>query len=274
MSIFRYPGGKSRLLQPIYSAISKLDLKPKGCTREMFHDVFVGGGSVLVHMAQLHPDAMLFANDLDRNVFSFWSLVAEGKKSEADEFDRLLAQRPTLDLFQELRARSPRSRAERAYYAVFFNRTTFSGISTAGPIGGLQQKSKWTVDCRYNAKRLIDEFRELRVLMKGRLRVSNLECVAYLQQLPWTWNEALYLDPPYYKQGQALYAEWMTPDQHAQLSAELKKRRNWVLSYDNVPEIHALYGWADRADLDVRYSVNGVKTKWNSTKECLFWRLR
>lgn len=270
LAIFRYPGGKSRLLKPIFDEISTLSLVPPGQSHEVFHDVFVGGGSVLIHVAQQHPKARLHANDLDKNVFSFWELVAFGSPEEAKDLEKLLAQKPTMTLFNNLRATPPMSRVERAYYAVFFNRTTFSGISSAGAIGGLNQKSKWTVDCRYNADRLIHEFRELRTLFQGRLKVTNLDCFEYLKRLEA--HEACYLDPPYYLQGKALYEHWMTPADHKRLSEVLRRRRNWVLSYDNCKEIQELYDWCPSADLDVRYSMTGVKTTWNATKECLFRR--
>ena len=268
MAIFRYPGGKSRLIKPIAEQIGKLPL-------DVFHDVFVGGGSVMVHVAQT-TKAALFANDLDPNIFSFWDVVANGTPKEADELVALLGHRPTIESFNAMRAEPPDqqyTRVERAYRAIFFNRTTFSGISTAGAIGGVEQKSKWTVDCRYNPVRLIGEFNELRALLQGRLTVTNLDCIQYLEALSGKCSDqTCYLDPPYYVQGKALYACYMRHKEHVALAEALKKRTNWVLSYDNCEVINSLYSWANKTYLDARYSVNGVKTDWAEAKECLFFR--
>jgi len=270
MPIFRYPGGKSRLIQPISEQISKLPLG-------IFHDVFVGGGSVLVHIAKTFPKTTLFANDLDENIYSFWSVVANGTTEEASELVELLKRQPTMQLFNALRADPPTtkfSRVERAYRAVFFNRTTFSGISTAGAIGGIEQKSKWSVDCRYNADQLIRDFHMLRELLYGRLTVTNASCLAYLEALtgPECIDQTCYLDPPYYVQGKALYACYMEHHEHVALAEALKRRTNWVLSYDDCNEITKLYSWANRTELATRYSVNGVKEVWAKGKECLFSR--
>jgi len=61
--IFRYPGGKNKLLRILDPFIEKA-LEGK----KSFHDVFAGGGSVLLHVARKHPKISLHANDADDHI--------------------------------------------------------------------------------------------------------------------------------------------------------------------------------------------------------------
>ena len=46
---------------------------------------------------------------------------------------------------------------EMATAGLFFNRTNFSGILKANPLGGLKQQSEYKIDCRFNKSRLIKQ---------------------------------------------------------------------------------------------------------------------
>ena len=248
-SPFRYPGAKGRLLP----AINKY-LRPLLDKTTHFHDVFVGGGSVLINVASTDLSQKLYANDLDERIFSFWQLTLENDKA-VNQFYEMLDVKPTVEMFKKLRATKPTGLVEKAYHAVFFNRCTFSGIATSGPIGGYDQKSEYPIDCRYNAVSLIKRFKELRRLFSGRLTVYNLPFQDYIPYIVKD-NEVMYLDPPYYQQGPELYPVFMKPEEHKELAEILIGReRNWVLSYDKCDEIDQLYGWADRIPINATYSV-------------------
>lgn len=212
----------------------------------------------------MFPNAKLHANDLDENIFSFWQMTQENEKTKRD-FIKKLKITPTVEMFNTLRAKKPNTLLEKAFHAVFFNRCTFSGISTAGPIGGQQQKSKWGVGCRYNSKILIKKFIALSDLLNGRLKVSNLPFQDYLLNI----EGCLYLDPPYYKQGKELYPVHMNHAEHEQLRDILKEKKNWVLSYDDCKEIRELYQDFKIDEVGARYSINGVKKSWSSKKELI-----
>ena len=129
MSVFRYPGGKTRLLPNIRMFI---DASIKCSGYNQFIDAFVGGGSVLCDVAMRHPNLKLVAVEADDWVGSFWWMIATGEGE--DEFFALLNCIPTVKQFMELRDTKPSNQAEKAFRAVFFNRTCFSGILTSGPI--------------------------------------------------------------------------------------------------------------------------------------------
>jgi DNA adenine methylase len=259
--IFRYPGGKQRLLPVIMAA-----LDPLLRDAPTFTDVFVGGGSVLIAVAERYPSKRLIANDLDLRMAAFWQLVATGTDSDAAAFCKLLRIPVTLEWFNAFRNMTLDTQTMRAYHAVFFNRTTFSGIATAGPIGGQAQASEWKVDCRYNADRLVADFKNLRELFQGRLTVTCADCLKVVS----TTSDAMYLDPPYYKQGKNLYPVSMTPAEHSALAKALEDRPRWVMSYDNCPEILDSYSFANIIPVDVRYSINGTdRESWIAAKELL-----
>ena len=261
MAIFRFPGSKQKLLPAIMPELDKY-LK----SANSFHDVFVGGGSVLIEVAKKYPNMKLFCNDADRDIYCFWSLVSDPKKEDVILY-QMLKSKPTVTSFLGLKASSSGNRVFSAYRGLFLNRTAFSGIASSGPIGGYEQNSKYKIDCRYNSPRLIKEIKELIELMSGRLTVKCQDVQDYL------WNimpgDAVYLDPPYYVKGKELYNYHMTPGEHELLAQKLKQHRNWVLSYDKCPEIDKLYDWARKIDVYAKYSISGKKTSWKKKSEYL-----
>ena len=234
LSPFRYPGAKNKLLP-----ILMLDIKPLVQDHDVFIDAFVGGGSVLLEVASQFPTAKLYANDSDYWVYSFWRVVSGEDSIEFEELLDMVAQKPTLDLFYALRSETYQDHVRCAYKAIFFNRTTFSGIFRSGPIGGRNQTSRYTVDCRYNPKALRSKIINCRNILNGRLEISNQN---YADYAPLTsGNDPIYIDPPYYLAGDSLYTSKMSDQDHFDLSILLYNRDNWVLSYDDCPEVRELY---------------------------------
>lgn len=259
LSIFRYPGAKNKLL-PILDTYLDLIIS------NQFADAFVGGGSVLISIAQKYPQAQLICNDLDKGIYNFWKVISSNDIIKLQELISLVRVQPTIEQFYKLRQTPPQGEIEEAYQALYFNRCCFSGINktNSSPIGGKNQNSKWTVDCRYNSNKLIEKIIKLNDLLKNRLIVENLDIIDFLKKYPET---PAYLDAPYYKMGHQLYQEWMRPNQHIQLAETLKTRTNWIASYDNCEEIINLYSWAKIDFIDAKYSINGKKTEWKKCKE-------
>jgi DNA adenine methylase len=235
--------------------------------QKTFSDVFVGGGSVLLQVAKQYPNLQLFANDKDQTVSSFWKIVSDPDTTQLQELLRLMSAQPTIDLFFQLRVEEAKNEVEQAYRCIFFNRTAFSGIANSGPIGGKEQKSKYTVDCRYNFKKLSAKILECHKLLQGRTQVENVDFADYLF-LTMT-NEPAYLDPPYYVKGNILYPEMMQPKEHDKLAGILWLRDNWVLSYDDCPPVRALYKDKKIYDKSVRYCINGKKEDWKNKNELI-----
>ncbi len=261
-TLFRYPGAKNKLLPVIMENLNPLLEKEKS-----FVDVFTGGGSVLLKVAKEYPDHTLYINDKDYWVYCFWKVVSSGDCSQLNNLLKLVGQTPTIDLFYKLREENTTDEVECAYRAVFFNRTTFSGIFNSGPIGGKDQKSKYKIDCRYNPKKLQDKILKCDELLANRSVVSNLD----FSKLDVFVNKDIpaYCDPPYYIKGPSLYREVMMPCEHFELRNVLYNRKNWVLSYDDCPEIRNYYTDKPIVFLDARYCINGKKEKWEKKNELI-----
>lgn len=257
---FRYPGAKNRLLPIIMEHINPL-------IKFSFIDVFVGGGSILLEVAKKYPNINLYANDKDYWVYCFWNIVAGSNSSKLNALLELVSQPPTLDLFYKLREEVTADEVECAYRALFFNRTTFSGILNSGPIGGKEQKSKYTVDCRYNSKKLKEKIIKCNKLLSGRTTVTNSD-FSQLEIFTKT-NIPAYCDPPYYIKGDSLYREKMPPTDHLILKNILDIRENWVLSYDDDEIIKSHYANKKIISLGAKYSINGKKENWEHKEELL-----
>lgn len=265
--IFRFPGGKRRLSSQIMSCLSPFLTKTKN-----YYEPFVGGGSISIAIAKEYPNKEITVNDIDENIYSFWDLISNNEKYEIEELIRLIQIKPTIDLFYELKSKKPKTNIEKAYYAIFFNRCTFSGISFAGPIGGRNQNSKYKVDCRYNAQKLINDVQILADLFQNRLVATNMHFKDFFNLYmindpdPYT----IYCDPPYYMKGKELYPYSMSDKEHHLLSHLLLSNTNpWALSYDQCSEIESLYLKSKILKINTKYSINGKKINWSKKQELL-----
>lgn len=259
---FRYPGAKNKLLPILMEHIGAV-LK----NAHPFCDAFVGGGSVALEVATKYPKSYVYLNDKDYWIYSFWDIVAGSETNKLPDLLGLIDQPATLEQFYKLREEDTKDKLRCAYKAIFFNRTTFSGILYSGPIGGKEQKSKYTVDCRYNSVKLKKKILACNKLLQGRTSVYNQDIIGFLATQDS--NTTIYLDPPYYVKGDALYIERMSPEDHKNLSLILNKRNNWVLSYDDCIEIKELYKNNNVIDLSARYCINGRKDSWKSKNELI-----
>jgi DNA adenine methylase len=231
--IFRFPGGKHKFL-PVLDAL--FDRVLDGANS--FHDVFVGGGSVLLHVAKKRPNVTLHANDLDMDIASFWRVVVSDEVGELCERLRI---RPTIDAFYQIRAQKLSSALDRAFRVIFLNRTAFSGLWHNNPIGGRMQASRFRVFTNWTGQKMVDEIWEAHRLLKGRTVVTSVDGAGYVRAHP---QSPKYLDPPYFHAGAGLYRMQMTLAGHLGLAAALRNSGKWILSYDDCPGVRELYSWA------------------------------
>jgi DNA adenine methylase len=146
---------------------------------------------------------------------------------------------------------------------LFFNRTNFSGIIGAGPIGGKNQSSKYAIDCRFNKPKII---KQIRAAAKFRDRIS----VHYGDALTYLRNHTeelatgfvfVYIDPPYYTQGKKLYRYFFEDHDHAQLAAYITAQGYpWLVSYDDHSEIRRLYEGNQFQPIYLDYKVRSSRT--------------
>ena len=247
--LFRYPGGKGKQANRILQTMK--DSGGNNFFSNGYAEPFVGGGSVALKVAELEPNGSIYLNDSDPWIASFWKIVSGKDENKYQELRKMVPQPITLEKFNSRRKdfkpndflqRNNCDPVDAAYNALFFNRTTFSGILSGGPIGGDRQLSEWKVNCRWNASRLCKELDNVRGLLKGRTHVFCQDWREFVCPTVTSSHTFMYLDPPYYKAGNQLYPQVWEPKDHRELRDRLEEWYHlWLLSYDNHDDILKLY---------------------------------
>ena len=67
----RYPGGKSRACVKIDEFIPDLREYKK------YHEPFLGGGSVAIHITKKYPHLDIWVNDLYEPLYNFWRVLQD-----------------------------------------------------------------------------------------------------------------------------------------------------------------------------------------------------
>jgi DNA adenine methylase len=216
----------------------------------------LGSGAVLLDTARRHPGLKLYANDADAGLIAFWRVVS-GRDVE-HLCDRILSTKPTLKLFHTVQESKPKKQEDMAFRFYFLNRTTFSGLSESGPIGGKHQRSQYKVDERWLAEKSVKDIIEAHRLLRGRLTLSCLSGTEYLSQ---NHTKPVFLDPPYFNRGDRLYPQKMTFAEHLQLSRLLRKADKWVPTFDENPVVRQLYRWACIHVIPARYHIEATRSR-------------
>ena len=237
LSPLRYPGAKRRLLNVIRQALDRNGLHP-----DLFVEPFCGGASASLQLlAEGRVDRIALA-DRDPLIASLWQTIF----SDADWLIQEMHRTPTtVQVWQALKRYQPLCRRGQALKCLFLNRTSFSGVidSHAGPIGGMEQRGPYTIDCRFPKKTI-----ERRIRLAAALapKVTVLGCLDWDESISWAEEQGtgvfLYLDPPFIHKAQDLYGFYFRSEQHAALRDRLTAVQvPWLLSYDSAPEVWTLY---------------------------------
>jgi len=274
-TVFRYPGGKTKLAKNIISEIdlilndSSIALGGDDSDDFTFIDPFVGGGSISLGVMSEFPNATtLILNDMDDLISSFWLSMLEPRLTEKIIQHIEQYRNPSVEAFKHLRSLSKQEMLEtttEGFMALFFNRTAFSGILKSGPMGGYEQKGKYKIDCRYNADKLISSIRNISEVMQSKdIKLWRRDFRVPLNKYIDDTNCFVYLDPPYMAQGKQLYNCFMQYDDYVEMAEILKKAKfKWLLSHDDNPELIKLFeGWANIKSIEgVAYTINSIKGK-------------
>ena len=198
----------------------------------------------------------------DPLIYSFWKAVVESPDELCREIDRLDISLETWHRLAPLReVQSPLEYPPLVLgvAGLFFNRTNYSGILKANPIGGLQQNSRYTIDCRFPKERVKSHIMFI-AQRREQITVKWGDAVRFLKEHQTTMENQrcfAYIDPPYYEKGKSLYRYYYLDDDHRALANLLKiSSFPWLASYDDHPFIIDLYlgqahsYWMQRLYLD------------------------
>lgn len=254
----RYPGGKGRLAPYVKSIIEQNDLLDGE-----YVEPFAGGAAIALELLFHEYVSKVHINDLSRSVFAFWNSVL----TDTDALCRLIRDTPVnLDQWHLQRAvfKAGESADELSLgFAFFFlNRTNRSGILNGGVIGGQAQDGPWKIDARYNIPELMSRITAI-ARMRERIALTNADAADFLREGTTAWDPKtlIYCDPPYYVKGRDLYYHFYKNEDHeeiAKIMASIEKQK-WIVSYDNVEPIVALYQPHRRLTYDIGYSARSAR---------------
>ncbi len=258
-SPLRYPGGKGKLA-PFMKAL----IENTGHVGGTYIEPFAGGAGIALELLETGVVSQIVINDYDKGIYSFWRAIL----NETERFIDAIESIP-LNIDEWHKQRNIIMNSENKYsfelgFATFYmNRTNRSGIIKGGVIGGLEQSGAWKMDARFNKEKLIERIKKI-AERKADIHVYNKDVVSLIQNyVPKYENNAfIYFDPPYFEKGKQLYLNFFNYDDHVRIEEMVNSLMNcdWVITYDDVPEIADIYSDHVLRRLDLNYSV-AVKRK-------------
>lgn len=265
-SPLRYPGGKNKLAK--FIAKICVDNNING----HYVEPYTGGASVALYLLLEGKVSKITINDFDRSIYAFWHSVLKNTNKLCS-----LIEKTEINIENWKKARDVQKNKVQApllklgFSTFFLNRTNISGIINAGVIGGIEQKGKYKIDCRFNKQNLINRIKKI-AKSKNRIHLYNLdamELVKKIQKLSKNSQTIFYFDPPYYLKGQSLYTNHYQHDDHRDVSKIIMgiKNSQWIVSYDNIPEIKKLY----KGFKKIEYSFCHTAHKPKEGREVLFF---
>lgn len=253
-SPLRYPGGKGKL-----APFMKVLIEKTGHKGGTYIEPFAGGAGIALDLLENDIVSQIVINDLDKGIYSFWRAIL----SETDRFVEAVHEVP-LSVEEWKKQREILLRADNKYsfelgFSTFYlNRTNRSGIINGGMIGGLEQNGVWKLDARFNKDNLIN--RILKIAKKKEcIHLYNKDVASLIKNyLPKYEKDAfVYFDPPYFKKGKQLYLNFFNEQDHVRIEKMIRESVNcdWVITYDDVPEIANIYVNHELRRFDLNYSV-------------------
>jgi DNA adenine methylase len=257
-SPLRYPGGKQKLVKPIFGRI------PGDITE--YREAFFGGGSVFFFVRQQEVARSInhwWVNDKFEPLANLWQQTALQTPLVVDMVEAFI--RDAVDgrsLHKGLRKlysqfQDPEDRA-----AAFFilNRCSFSGLTFSG---GFSQES-------YDGRLTANSIRNLEKCsgLLSDVLITNLDYSELLLAPPKEEGGKvfLYLDPPYEIAASNLYGDKGNMHlhfDHARFAEDCKncKDHRWLITYNDSEYIRSLFSWATILEFDVLYSMNSAGKK-------------
>ncbi|MEF3115413.1 DNA adenine methylase [Streptomyces chrestomyceticus] len=229
LSPLRYPGGKARLAPYISHILARQRPRPLS-----YAEAFAGGAGAALRLLVDREVDHIYINDLDPGIAALWRCIFHdteelARKVESEEVS-VDAWRHHSEIYKNP---ANRNDSELGFATFFLNRCNRSGILRARPIGGLEQDGKWKIDARFNREALAGRIRNLG-RYSDQVTLSEMDARTFIEHLePKSSDVLLYVDPPYLVQGDRLYLDSLSQEDHQELANTLKETSlRWLLTYD------------------------------------------
>ena len=253
-SPLRYPGGKGKL-----ASFMEMLIIESGHRGGIYIEPFAGGAAVAIELLEREVVSEVVINDLDKGIYSFWRAIL----TDTDKFIEKIETVPlTMDEWYKQRDicenKVERYSFDLGFATFYMNRTNRSGIIKGGVIGGKSQTGTWKMNARFNKKNLIERIKKI-ARYKSKIHVYNKDIESLLiNYIPKYENNAfIYFDPPYFEKGKELYLNFFNYEDHVRIEKIIRERVNcdWVITYDDVPEIEEIYKDYAMKKISLNYSA-------------------
>jgi len=265
-SPLRYPGGKNKLAKFVALICNVNDINGH------YIEPYAGGASVALYLLINGYVKEITINDFDRSIYAFWYSALNSTERFCRKIETTKVTVKNWKKFKTIYLNKNTANLFDLGFATFFlNRTNHSGIIDGGIIGGINQKGKYKIDCRFNKQDLIKRI-ELVATLKANIHLYNLDALKLIKNIQKNKennNAIFYFDPPYYLKGPTLYMNHYKHDDHKRVSEEIQKIKDmrWIVSYDNAFEIKKLYKQSPKRKYSLLHTANKIK----EGKEILFF---
>ena len=155
----RYPGAKRSLVGYIDALLAANNLY--GCT---FYEPYAGSAAVGLELLQKRRISQLVLCEKDILLYAFWESVFRETDTlckRIEEAEITVATWQQMLPYRNMKRLEEAELVDLAFAGLFFNRTNFSGILNANPIGGINQTSQYGIACRFNKDKIIEIIRQL-----------------------------------------------------------------------------------------------------------------
>lgn len=239
-SPLRYPGGKGRL-----APFMKILIEKTGHSGGIYIEPFAGGAGIAIDLLLNNIVSEIVINDLDKGIYSFWRAILTETDRFIDDINNVCLNICEWEHQHEVYLTQQKKYSYELGFATFYlNRTNRSGIIKGGIIGGKKQSGKWTMEVRFHREHLMERIHEI-AIRKRQIHLYNKDINSFLLNYAPKYfeNTLIYFDPPYYEKGRELYMNFLQYQDHVRIKSEIErlKKVDWVITYDDCPEILELY---------------------------------
>jgi DNA adenine methylase len=230
-SPFRYPGGKTWFVPYIRDW-----LRAKARMPTRFIEPFAGGAIVSLTVAFERLAKHVVFTELDAGVASVWRVVLNGQAEWLAK--EILAFELTMNNVRKILDSRVETVREKAFQTILRNRVQRGGIMAAG--AGLVKTGEngRGLSSRWYPETLARRIREINHL-KDRFTFVGGDGFALLEEQKADNDAVFFIDPPYTVAARRLYTEWQI-DHRRLFSAMQACKGDFLMTYDNTPEIKAL----------------------------------
>lgn len=254
LSPLRYPGGKSKLVDYIYSKVQDFNI-------DTFVEPYAGGSSVGLAFLKAGIINNLVINDKDYGVYALFTLIKENPHILINKIKKYIPTHEDYFTYQKsvLANYKNTNLFEAAWSLLVVNRLAYSGICKANPLGGKNGTTKALLS-RWKPDELCKRILNINE-MANKITVLNIDACELIEEMYWNPSTTILIDPPYFKKGKQLYNCYYNKEDHIQLSTLLDSLYSGIpgadiiLTYDNDKFIKDIYLYPIIENISRIYSI-------------------